>query len=172
MNTQTTNKVVRVLLVEDNEDDYVLTREMFMDIPHGCYEIDWVADYASALAAIERKCHDIYLFDNRLGTHSGLELLRNVTEIGVRIPVIMLTGVGIRELDEQAMQEGAADFLVKSELTSELLERSIRYATERQRLLDELSRLAKFDSLTGLANVDLFIDFLNGAIARADRGNR
>lgn len=160
MTMQTTEDVVRVLLVEDNEDDYVLTREMFAEIPKGYYELDWVADYESGLSAIEENCHDLYLFDNRLAAHTGLELLRNATEIGVQAPIIMLTGVANRELDEQAMHEGAADFLVKSDLTSEILERSIRYATERQRLLDEMSRLAKFDSLTGLANRALFNDFL------------
>ena len=113
----------------------------------------------------------LYLFDNQLGVRTGLELLQYAVSIHVTGPIIMLTDTENRVLDEQAMHEGAADFLIKTYLTSELLDRSIRYATERQRLLHEMSRIAKTEPLTGLANRSLFNDFIDGALARARRAN-
>ena len=70
------------------------------------------------------------------------------------------------------MRAGASDFLVKDQLSPELLERSIRYATERHQLHADLEWLAKYDSLTGLANRRLFQDFLAWAVARTDRRTR
>ena len=164
--------VIQVLLVEDDEDHYILTRELLADISDKHYDLTWVQDYQGGLDALAENRHDLCLIDNRLGSGTGLDLLRAASAHNVSAPIIMLTGIGNRELDEQAMREGAADYLVKDDLTSELLERSIRYAAERQRLLRELSKLAKYDALTGLANRSLFDDFLAGAMARAERGQR
>src|SRR3989344_5385339 len=66
----------------------------------------------------------------RRGKKSGLELLKDAIAAGLAAPVIMLTGYGDREVDLLAMQSGAADYLVKDELTAPLLERSIRYAIQ------------------------------------------
>ncbi|MFO0845596.1 MAG: PAS domain-containing protein [Gemmataceae bacterium] len=134
------DRPIRVLLVDDDEDDFALTRYLLADIKGGEYVLDWAPVYEDALAAIARREHDVYLLDYRLGEHSGVELLREAQRRGGRGPFLLLTGQGQRELDLEAMQAGAADYLEKGQLTAALLERSIRYAIERWRHADELER--------------------------------
>lgn len=124
---------VRVLLIEDDDDDYLLTKELFDEMPPGAYYLDRVGDYASALDAFEKCDHDIYLVDYRLGQNTGLELMEEAIRRGCRQPMIMLTGQREHEVDLLAMQAGAADYLVKDQLNVTSLERSLRYALQQQR---------------------------------------
>ena len=146
------NPIVRILLVEDDEDDYVIARDLLSEIPGTRFDLEWVATFEAALDTIGRQEHDVYLVDYHLGEHSGLELLREAVAKGYRAPIIILTGQGEREVDVAAMQAGAADFLVKGRIDAQLLERAIRYALENARLLNALSELAIRDELTGLYN--------------------
>jgi signal transduction histidine kinase len=124
---------VRVLLVEDDEDDYVLTRDLLAEIPGNGYQLEWVATSDEALRALSRDDVDVYLVDYRLGRRTGLDLLHEAQALGCRAPAIILTGQGEREVDVRAMQAGAADYLVKGQLEAALLERSIRYALASRR---------------------------------------
>ncbi len=130
---------VRVLLVEDDDDDYLLTRELLLDAGLDWVDIRRVATYDEALAACERQDDfDVCLFDYRLGERNGIELLRELETQGCSLPVIFLTGQGAREVDVEAMRAGAVDYLVKGEFTPAQLERAIRYATETDRSWREL----------------------------------
>ena len=162
----------RILIVEDNEADFDLACALLDEIQGKSYRVDWARDFDSAIVELEAHTHNICLLDHRLGARTGIEFLEHKAASENPVPVIMLTGNTEREIDEAAMKAGAIDFLAKAHLNSELLERAIRYATERHRLLAELERMAQYDPLTGLANRALFRDFLTGAMARADRGER
>jgi diguanylate cyclase (GGDEF)-like protein/PAS domain S-box-containing protein len=129
---------IRVLLVEDDEDDYVLTRGLLADSRRTRFALDWVTSYEEARAAIAAGQHDLYLVDYRLGEHDGLEILREARAAGCQRPIILLTGQGDGEVDIAAMQAGAADYLVKGQIDSQILERSIRYSLEQNRTLDAL----------------------------------
>lgn len=129
---------VKVLLIEDDEDDYVLVRELLSEISFTSYGLEWASTYRTALAAACRGAYDVCLLDFRLGECTGLDLLRELTQLGHRKPIIFLTGQGDHEVDMEAMKLGAADFLVKAELNAPLLERSIRFAIERKRAEEEL----------------------------------
>ncbi|MEW6127290.1 MAG: hybrid sensor histidine kinase/response regulator [Acidobacteriota bacterium] len=131
---------VKALLVEDDEDDYLITDALFSDIYEGAYTLDWVRDYDEALRKLESNAYDICLLDYRLGIHNGLELLRQTTERNCKIPIIFLTGQGDRSLDVEAMNAGAADYLVKGQLNAAQLERSIRYAIQQRRFEEERIR--------------------------------
>jgi diguanylate cyclase (GGDEF)-like protein/PAS domain S-box-containing protein len=131
-------RAVRVLLVEDDEDDYVLTRELLADSRRTEFVLDWVSSFDDGLAAIRNDDHDLYLIDYRLGDHDGLELLRQARELGCIAPLILLTGQGDGEVDVAAMKVGAADYLIKGDLDAQLLERSIRYSLEQSRTLGAL----------------------------------
>ena len=124
-------ELLRVLLVEDDEDDYVIIRDLLSEIEG--IDLEWVSDYDGAAGAIGREEHDVCLLDYRLGGRSGLDLLRAASERGHKTPMILLTGRGDRELDLEAMQAGAADYLVKGQIDAPLLERSIRYAFARRK---------------------------------------
>ena len=159
----------RILLIEDDEDDYVLTRELLADAFGAGFELEWVASWDGALSVIAQARHDICLVDYRLGERNGLELVREAIELGSAAPFIVLTGQGNREIDLEAMRAGAADYLAKGEMTAPLLDRAIRYAIERHRAERRLAEMAQFDQLTGLANRVLFRDYLIKTLARADR---
>jgi diguanylate cyclase (GGDEF)-like protein/PAS domain S-box-containing protein len=127
-----------LLLVEDDEDDFVLTRELLSDAKRTRFELDWIASFDDALTALATSTHDVLLIDYRLGEHDGLELLRHARALGVAAPMILLTGQGGGDIDLAAMRAGAADYLVKGAIDASLLERSIRYALEQSRTLRAL----------------------------------
>ena len=83
---------VRALLIEDDEDDYLLTKELFAQLPAGAYHLDRVASFAAALDALHNCEHDVYLIDYRLGQRTGLDLIAEAIRLGCRTPMIMLTG--------------------------------------------------------------------------------
>ena len=124
---------IRVFLADDDEDDYLITRDLLGRIGRTKFHLDWAATYSDALEAIERNQHDVYLFDYRLGEEDGLALLTDALAKGCKAPIILLTGHDDWETDVRAMKAGAADYLVKGELNERLLERSIRYAIEQKR---------------------------------------
>ncbi|OGX34708.1 MAG: hypothetical protein A3C36_05295 [Omnitrophica WOR_2 bacterium RIFCSPHIGHO2_02_FULL_52_10] len=136
---------LKVLIVEDDEDDYIIIRELFAEVQDPKFMVDWVPSYKAALEAVNLNRHDLYLFDYRLGEKTGLDLLRETIHVGRRKPVIVLTGQGDLDIDVQAMKTGAADYLVKGEISASLLSRSIRYAVEQRRTKNELE-----DSYKGL----------------------
>ena len=129
---------VKVLLVEDDEDDYVLVRDLLSESAPSKYVLVWESTYEHALEVISNNAFDVCLLDYGLGAQSGLDLLREAMGKGCRTPIIFLTGQGAYEIDLEAMRAGAADYLVKSEINAPLLDRSIRYALERKRTEEEL----------------------------------
>jgi two-component system cell cycle sensor histidine kinase/response regulator CckA len=131
---------VRVLLVDDDEDDFIITRDLLAKIKDHQYRLDWVNSYDAALTAIERREHDICLLDYRLGERTGLELLRETKTFPARPPMILLTGQGDREIDLEATKAGAADYLIKGQINSDKLERAIRYAIQGKRAEECLRR--------------------------------
>ena len=131
---------VRVLLVDDDEDDYVVTRDLVASIPGRPIALDWVSDYDAALAAAARNEHQVYLIDYRLGARTGIELLFELRERGCDRPVILLTGQSEFEIDLEAAAAGAADYLEKGRLDEVVLERSIRYAIKQHAQEAELER--------------------------------
>ncbi len=129
---------LRVLLVEDDPDDYLLTSELLQEIPGSKITIDWAKDFDAGRAAL-RKCeHDAVLLDYRLGKETGMHLLREALGQGCKAPVILLTGQGDRDLALEALEAGAADYLVKGDINAVVLERSIRYALQQKRHALEL----------------------------------
>ncbi|HXG58413.1 MAG TPA: EAL domain-containing protein [Thermoanaerobaculia bacterium] len=138
MNAERESHAVRVLLVDDDEDDYVLTRDLLTESRRTRFEIEWISSFDRAVEAIRRNGFDVCLVDYRLGESDGLELLRRAREWGCRKPIIVMTGHGDSEIDVAAMRAGAADYLVKGQVDSQVLERSIRYSLEQARTLAAL----------------------------------
>jgi PAS domain S-box-containing protein len=147
--------LIKILLVEDDEDDYIIARDLLAEIPGHRFTLDWVNTYSKGLASMVLNQHDVVLVDYRLGAENGISLLRVALEQGCQAPVILLTGAGQHEIDLEAMQAGAADYLIKAALRSDTLERSIRYAIQRKRAAAwaafEQARLAAFGAEVGLA---------------------
>ncbi|MFN6537418.1 MAG: response regulator [Nostoc sp. EkiNYC01] len=155
------NSPIKVLFVDDDEDDYILTRYWFSEFQAADCELQWVDNYEAARSAIASHQHDIYLVDYRLGPHNGLELLREAIANGCYSPIILLTGQGDWEIDLEAMKAGAADYLEKSQLTAPLLERSIRYAIERKQTEQKIREQA---ALLDVATDAIFVRDLDDKI--------
>ncbi|HTV40361.1 MAG TPA: response regulator [Candidatus Sulfotelmatobacter sp.] len=135
---------VKVLLVDDDEDDYLITRDLISQIREPRHQLDWVDNYDEGLAALGRGQHQLCLLDYRLGERTGLELLREIRAVKVCPPIILLTGQGDQEIDVESMKAGASDYLIKSRLSADTLERAIRYAIERRRSQDSLRQERDF----------------------------
>lgn len=131
---------LNVLLIEDDEDDFVIIRDLLLEIPMKKFEIKWVAAYDRAMEELSRSGYDVCLLDYRLGRHNGLELLTAFEGKGFKTPIIFLTGHGDYEVDIKAMKGGASDYVVKDGLTASLLERSIRYAIDRAHAREALQK--------------------------------
>lgn len=133
--------LVRILLVDDDEADYILTRDLLAEIPEANFVLEWVSDFDEALEVICGNQHDLILVDYRLGKKNGLELIRECFRRSCQTAMILLTGQGEREVDYAAMEAGAADYLEKSRLDAGILERSIRYTLQKKRHSDQLERM-------------------------------
>lgn len=129
---------VRVLLVDDEQSAFLMTQAMLSTLKHFPTEITWAATYDTALERLIGGEPDVALVDYFLGDRTGLDLLAEVRDRAIRIPMIMLTGKGNRAVDVEAMETGAADYLEKGRIEPATLERAIRYAVERSRVDDEL----------------------------------
>ncbi|MGQ9426824.1 response regulator [Gilvimarinus sp. F26214L] len=133
---------IKLLLIEDDEDDYVLTRDLLDEIAKGQYSLEWAPNAALARDALQRNEHDVCLLDYRLGQDDGLILLEEAPRLGFSAPIIMLTGQDDTALDLNALRAGAVDYLVKSQLNGARLARAIRYAVARREVETErLERL-------------------------------
>lgn len=137
-NMLASNLPTRILIVEDDQDDFLIIEACIKDIPDKKFQIEWCYIYEDAIQRIGKRMYDVYFVDYLLGEKTGLELVREAIAMGTEEPMVLLTGIGNRQVDVQAMNVGAMDFLVKSEITTEKLERSIRYALERSAYIKAL----------------------------------
>ena len=128
---------LRILLVDDDEDEFVLTRDRLMRLPGRPYTLEWASTYEDAFPRLQSTAYDLYLLDYQLGPRTGLELL---VAARPNAPVVLLTQRTEDEIDERAIAAGAEDLLTKGEATSTLLARTIRHALERWRGRQLLAR--------------------------------
>lgn len=132
------NDLVRILIIDDDHDDFLIISDYLRSIDPHRFEINWCYQYQEAVREIARQAHNVYFVDYRLGAKTGLDLLRDAEALKCEEPIILLTGYGNPQVDKEAMRIGATDYLVKSELTSEKLERCIRYSLERSAAIKAL----------------------------------
>ncbi len=163
------NKSTRILIVDDDEDDFFITSEYVRNIPGMNYEMEWAGTYKAGLESILAHRHDLYFVDYRLGARSGVDLLKEAKAAGSDAPIVLLTGQGNYSVDIEAMKLGAVDYLIKAELSTEKMERCIRYAMERTEATRALKRSeAKFRSIFEQSKDIIFIADGNLTIKEAN----
>jgi len=149
---------VRILIIDDDEDDYFITSEYLKMIQEYQLQIDWCFRFNDAVQHLHDRSYEMYFVDYRLGAKTGLDFLKEAVRLGVEEPIVLLTGKGNKDVDIEAMQMGATDYLVKTELTTDKLERCIRYALERTAYLKALrANEKKYRSIFELSKDAVFI---------------
>ncbi len=136
--TRSMTQSPKILLVEDDEDDYVLAQEMLSEAFGNTLQLDWVSTWDEALAAIGEAKHDVFLVDFWLSPGTGLELVETAAARGCAKPFILLTGQANLDIDLEAMESGATDYLVKGQITADQLARSIRYGINQKQVEEKL----------------------------------
>lgn len=127
----TDNNLTRILIIDDDEDDFYITSEYINKISDQKFKIDWCYKYNEAVNFIRNKAYNLYFIDYYLGARTGLDLIKEAVSQQCEEPLVLLTGKGNQMIDKEAMQAGAMDYLVKSELNVEKVDRCIRYSLER-----------------------------------------
>lgn len=137
-------KRVKLLIVEDNDDDYELTRQL---LPVESYRITWTQSLAETIRILAHEKFDVILLDLGIPDSQGLETFDRIANCLDCLPVIIVfTGTDNDDVAKDALQRGAQDYLVKGSVSAELLQRSIKYSTERHKA-DNLLRKTNEDLL-------------------------
>ena len=147
---------VWVLVVDDDEDDAQIVRELLAGADRTRFTTKWACDSQQALAVLGSETFDVLLLDVRLGPDSGLELLQQLRASGLAVPIVMMTSTTDPLLDDLAMAAGATDYLVKGRFDAVLLERTIRYALSNHRQREQLAAVVRRQNeILGMAAHDL-----------------
>src|ERR671921_2624632 len=135
---------IRVLLVEDNPGDARLLREVVREAEGAHIQLTHVDTLAKALAKLDADEFDVVMLDLSLPDADGLETLVRTHAQAPSVPIVVLTGLDDEKLAIKAVREGAQDYLVKGQVTGQLLVRAMRYATERKRAVEALQRSEEY----------------------------
>jgi CheY-like chemotaxis protein len=144
------SRVVRILLIEDNAVDARLLELLLGEHGlHSAFQHDWVrAEHLSeGVSKLASQRFDVILLDLSLPDSQGLESLRSTLAAAGKTPVVILSGTEDDLLAIQAVREGAQDYLVKGKIDGAMLSRSLIFAIERKRALDNSSRNAPADAV-------------------------
>lgn len=133
----------RVLIVDDEESSYQFVADLLSRAKDEHYELGWMPDPAQVHAHLKTQTYDVCILDYNLGGANGLTLMQSLQASGCRVPFILLTGYGSHDVDMNALEAGAAEYLDKSQLKPVLLSRAIRYAVKQQRDKNQLEDLYK-----------------------------
>jgi diguanylate cyclase (GGDEF)-like protein len=142
----------KILMIDDDRLQFRVTQANFAKFQGELYELEWSSTYEDGLAKILAGGYEACLLDYQLGPKDGLQLIREALAAGCRTPIVFLTAESSPQVDIEAMNAGALDYLVKGEITPRSLERSLRYALKLGETLEALRQLATRDQLTGLLN--------------------
>ncbi|MBC7367076.1 MAG: response regulator, partial [Undibacterium sp.] len=142
----------KILMIDDDRLQFRITQAHFRNFQSEIYELEWAATYEDGLPRLLAGGYTACLLDYQLGPRDGLQLIREAIAAGCRTPIVFLTADSSSQVDIEAMNAGALDYLVKGEITPRSLERSLRYALKLGETLEALRQLATRDQLTGLLN--------------------
>jgi signal transduction histidine kinase len=169
MTKQMSTKLIKaILLVEDNPGDARLIREMLDEPGWQSTELTLVDCMRAAEKHLSERAVDIILLDPGLPDAEGLGAIRRAHAAAPRVPLVVLTGLDDESLAEQALQEGAQDYLIKGQIERRALMRALRYATERkrlERLKDEFVSTVSHELRTPLTSISGSLGLLMGNAA-------
>jgi two-component system cell cycle response regulator len=169
---QTSINSIKVLLIEDNPGDARLIQETLFDTVNVEFDVQWVDMLDKGIELISKTPFDVVLLDLSFPDSQGIETIIVVREQARVVPIVVLTGLDDEEMAIQAVQHGAQDYLIKGEVNSSVIMRSMRYAIERHRLQGELYKMSIVDELTGLYNRRGFFTLAEHLMNTGDKGKK
>ncbi len=133
------NKIsINVLLIEDNPSDARLIEELLKESNRITFKLTSCNRLSKGLEHLKSQKHDVVLLDLSLPDSFGIDTVLNTIETAPSVPVIIMTGTDIDDIAIESVKEGAQDYLVKGQVDSTNLIRSIQYAIQRKELEEKL----------------------------------
>ncbi len=126
---------IKILLIDDDIDDKVLVEDVLAEIQDVDFNLQWASNFNEGKKALQGNNFDLCLVDYHLGKNTGIDLIKFADKKQIEKPFILLTGQKNKENDRAANDAGAMDYLLKENINSETLERSIRYALSKSKLI-------------------------------------
>ncbi|QCK14183.1 ATP-binding response regulator [Mangrovivirga cuniculi] len=124
----------KILLIDDDYEDFLIIQDLLQSSKLKDFELSWNDNSEDALHSFCDNSYDIYILDYRIGDQNGLTVLKDAIDCGCTNPIILLTGYSNETLEKDAINAGAADYLLKNDITGDQLYRSIWYSIERTKL--------------------------------------
>jgi DNA-binding NarL/FixJ family response regulator len=128
---------IKILLIEDNPGDARLIQEALY-LANDASEVQWTDRLAKGLEMLELDRFDAVILDLSLPDSRGFSTFEQLHRRAPRVPVVVLTGLDDEGLALRAVREGAQDYLVKGAVKSSTILRMIRFAIERNRVMDSV----------------------------------
>lgn len=165
----------KILIIDDDREDYLIMRSRLRDVDPLKWEVDWASTYEMGRemlfgGRLPGGGYQAVVVDYQMGEHTGLDLIREAVERNFAAPFILITGRGNLEVDDEALRAGASLYLTKDEANSALLERTIRYAIElsqKEQALKE-SQASLLRSQSQLRYQAALLDYMNDAVVASD----
>ncbi len=158
---------LRVMLIDDDEDYFVIVRDLLAEARDLRAQLTWVDSYEKGREALDQNHTDVFIVDYRLGAHTGLELVQEAMARKLASPFILLTGQGDQEIAVEAMKAGVVDYLIKGQVDVPLLEHALRHAVETGRSRQVVRRMVEIlentNDLVATCNAAGGLLYLNAA---------
>jgi two-component system cell cycle sensor histidine kinase/response regulator CckA len=158
---------IQVLLIEDNPGDIRLLQELLKDVVNVQFAMDSAISLQAGIQKLGDRLFDVILLDLTLPDSQHLDTFTQLQHHAPNTAIVVITGLDDQTLALKAMQQGAQDYLVKSNVTSDLLERSIRYAIERKRAEQKIREQA---ALLDIATDAILVRDMEGTILFWNKG--
>lgn len=162
-------KTTKILFIDREHGEYLLIADILAHVHFVKYDLTWCNQLDVALPKILSQEYDVVLLDYYWGDQNARDLLNAARVQACQTPIVVMTDEMETEVDREAIRAGASDYMIKGQIDSQLLERTLRYAIERKQTELHLARLAHYDPLTDIPNRILFRDRLEHAIRLAER---
>jgi diguanylate cyclase (GGDEF)-like protein len=137
---------VKLLIVDDDEDDLYLITDALSEVTRTSYAVTTASSPLLAMIELSKCSFDVIFSDYRLGAVTGVDFINSVRAAGIDTPIILLTGISDHLVDNAALKAGSSDFIPKTAITADVLDRSVRYAlahADRQRVLQSILKNTK-----------------------------
>lgn len=159
--------LIKVLLIEDNPGDARLLQELLVEVRSTRFKLTQVERLSQGLQQLQAQSFDVILLDLSLPDAQGLKTFIHLHQRDRNTPIVVITGLNDETLASQAVQSGAQDYLVKDQVTGDVLVRSVRYAIERKRAEQKIREQA---ALLDIATDAILVQDLAGRILFWNKG--